>query len=85
MDNLLYTIYNGDYDISMKYEKKQQELSQQLYDEWDKVQRMFGERFVDRIFDLEGELEDLMGFHCYQEGFRLGVRLMLEAFTSANG
>ena len=46
---------------------------------------MFGDKFTDRIFDLEGELEDRRSFQSYRAGFTLGVRLMLEALTSATG
>lgn len=85
MDSLLYQIYSGEYDFTPKRDKEQQELYKKLCAEWDKVQRMFGDKFTDRIFDLEGELEDRRSFQSYREGFRLGVRLMLEALTSATG
>ena len=52
---------------------------EKLCAEWDKVQKMFGDEFIDRLFELEGEKEGWRAFHYYREGFRLGVRLMLEA------
>ena len=83
MENLLYQIYSGEYDFTPERDEKQQELQKQLYAEWDKVQRMFGDEFTDRVFELEGELEDRRSFQYYRAGFRLGVRLMLEAVTPA--
>ena len=85
MNSLLYKIYSGEYDFTPERDKEQQELYKKLYREWDKVQRMFGDKFTDRIFDLEGELEDRRSFQSYREGFRLGVQLMLDALTSATG
>lgn len=81
MSSLLYQIYSGEYDFAPKRDKKQQELYKKLCAEWDKVQRMFGDEFADRVFELEGELEDRRSFQYYRAGFRLGVRLMLEAVT----
>lgn len=79
MNDILREIFDGDYDITPERDKEQQELEQKIYEEWDKVQRMFGDEFVERLFDLEGEREDWRAFHYYQAGFRLGVRLVLEA------
>lgn len=81
MSSLLYQIYSGEYDFAPKRDKKQQELYKKLCAEWDKVQRMFGDEFTNRVFELEGELEDRRSFQYYRAGFRLGVRLMLEAVT----
>ncbi len=83
MPSLLYEIYNGDYDITPKWDEKQQELSRKLCAEWEKAEKMFGGAFTDRLMELEGERDDRRAFHYYREGFRLGVRLMLEALTSA--
>ena len=85
MSSLLYQIYSGEYDFTPKRDKEQQELYKKLYREWDKVQRMFGDEFADRVFDLGGELNDRRAFQSYRAGFCLGVRLMLEALTSATG
>lgn len=82
MDSLLYDIYNGDYDITPKWDKKQREMTEKLCAEWDKVQTMFGDQFLDRLLELEGERDDQRAFHYYREGVRLDVRLMLEALTS---
>lgn len=81
MSSLLYQIYSGEYDFTPERDKKQQELYKKLCVEWDKVQRMFGDEFTDRVFELEGELEDRRSFQYYRAGFCLGVRLMLEAVT----
>lgn len=45
---------------------------------------MFGDGFMDRLLDLEAERDDRRAFHYYRAGFRLGVRLMLEALTPAS-
>lgn len=81
MDSLLYQIYSGEYDFTPKRDKKQQEL----YAELDKVQKVFGDEFIDRLLELEGEREDRRSFQSYRAGFCLGVWLMLEALTSATG
>ena len=79
MKDILREIFDGEYDITPKRDKTQQELDEKLCAEWDKVQKMFGAEFIDRLFELEGEKEGWRAFHYYREGFRLGVRLMLEA------
>ena len=79
MKNILREIFDDEYDITPKRDETQQKLDQKLYREWDKVQKMFGDTFVDRLLELEGERQDWRNFHYYQAGFRLGVRLMLEA------
>lgn len=84
MHSLLYEIYSGDYDTTPERDKKQQELYNKLYAEGEKVQRMFGDEFMNHLFDIESELEDRRSFQYYQAGFRLGVRLMLEALTPAS-
>ena len=85
MDSLLYQIYSGEYDFNPERDETQRQLYKKRYEEWDKVQRMFGDEFIDRVFSLEGELEDRRSFQSYRAGFTLGVRLMLEALTSATG
>ena len=79
MKDILREIFDGEYDITPKRDKTQQELDEKLCAEWEKVQKMFGDEFIDRLFELEGEKEGWRAFHYYREGFRLGVRLMLEA------
>ena len=83
MESILHEIYDGDYDITPERTKQQRELDQKLCAELDKIHRMFGDEFIERLMDLEGEREDWRAFHYYREGFRLGVRLMLEALTPA--
>ena len=79
METLLREIFDGEYDITPKRDKKQRELGEQLCIEWDKIEKMFGGEFVNRLVDLEGKREEWREFHSYQAGFRRGVRLMLEA------
>lgn len=79
MSSLLYDIYNGDYEIPQKRDETLREVEKNLYAEWDKVQRMFGDAFIEHILELEDERDDRRAFRCYRAGFRLGVHLMLEA------
>ena len=81
MDSLLYQIYSGEYEFTPDREEKQPALYAQL----DKVEEILGGGFVDRLLELEGEAEDRRAFQSYRAGFCLGVRLMLEALTSATG
>ena len=81
MESILHEIFDGEYDFTPKRDKKQQNLDKRVYMEWEKVQRIFGDEFVDRLFELEGEREGWRAFRYYQAGFRLGVRLMLEALA----
>lgn len=85
MNSLLYKLYSGEYDFNPERDGTQQQLYKKRYEEWDKVQRVFGDEFIERVFRLEGELSDRRAFQCYREGFTLGVRLMIEALTSATG
>ena len=57
MKDILREIFDGEYDITPKRDKTQQELDEKLCAEWDKVQKMFGDEFIDRLFELEGEKE----------------------------
>ena len=79
MKDILREIFDDEYAITPKWDKTQQEINEKLCTEWDKIGKMFGDKFIDRLFELEGEKEKWRAFHYYREGFRLGVRLMLEA------
>lgn len=79
MESILYQLFSGNYDITPKLDKTQQELVEQITAEWDKIQQAFGREFVDHLGELEGEREDWRNFQYYCSGFVLGVRLMLEA------
>lgn len=82
MDDTLREIFNGDYDITPERDKEQRDLGKKLCVELDKIRSMFGDEFMERLLDLEGELEEWRDFHYYRAGFRLGVRLMLEALKA---
>ena len=77
MNSLLYQLYTGDYDTTLERDKRQRELDRKIYDEWEKVQKMFGDSFTDRLFELEGEREELREFLYFRKGFSLGIQLML--------
>ena len=81
MESILYQLYSGDYDITPKWDKKQQESRSQVSAEMEKVQEVFGIDFVNHLFDLEVEENVQENYQYYRSGFILGARLMLEALT----
>ena len=81
MESILYQLFSGEYDITPKWDKTQQELSKASLAELDKVAAVFGSEFMDRLFDLEAEEDGLRNYQYYRSGFLLGARLMLEALT----
>lgn len=85
MSSLLYQIYSGEYDFTLEGDKKQQELDRKIYAEWDKVGKIFGEKFMDQLFNLKGKREEMREYLYFRKGFQLGARLMLEALTAATG
>lgn len=82
MEHILYQLSSGEYDITPKWDKTQQQLYDKLLAETDRVGAAFGEEYLDRLCDLDGELRQQQNFHYFHSGFVLGVRLMLECFTS---
>lgn len=78
MENILYQLFSGDYDITPKRDKKQQELCSQVSDEMEKVQAVFGIDFMNHLFDLEAEEGVQENYQYYRSGFLTGARLMLE-------
>ena len=81
MKNILYQLFSGEYDITPKRSKKQQELCDQIFAELDKVKAVFGDEFLDRLLELIGERMNLENFQYYRSGLVLGARLMLEALN----
>ena len=81
MESILYQLFSGDYDITPNQDKKQQELRAQISAEIEKIEAVFGEEFLDRLLDLDGERAELQHFQYYRSGFLLGARLMLEALN----
>ena len=79
MGNILYELFSGDYDITPKQDKKQQELSEAALVELEKIAAVFGVEFVDRLCELEGDQADWRNYQYYRSGFLLGARLILEA------
>ena len=85
MENILYQLFSGDYDITPQRDKKQRELAQQAANEWEKIEKALGRKFVDHLAELEGELEDWQHFQYYRSGFLLALRLMLEVLGTTSG
>ena len=85
MEDILYHLSNGDYDITPERDKKQQELYNQRYAELEKIQAVFGLDFMNRLFDLEAECEVQQNYKYYRSGFILGAQLMLEALDVKPG
>lgn len=79
MEDILYTLFSGEYDITPKRDKKQQELCDRIFAETDQIRAVFGAEFLDRLCDLESERAERRNFQYYRSGFLLGARLMLEA------
>ena len=46
MENILYQLFSGEYDITPKRDKKQQELCDQIFAELDKVEAVLGDKFL---------------------------------------
>ena len=42
MESILYQLFSGEYDITPKRDKKQQELYDQIFAETDKIEAVFG-------------------------------------------
>ena len=83
MNDLLFTLFSGQYDPTPRLDERQQQLLdlRRPYDQ--AIHRAFGLRFVDEYHQLIGEQSDYTEWLSFQEGFRLGMRLMLEALRPA--
>lgn len=78
MEDILYQLFSGDYDVTPKQGEKQQELRRRIFAELDRVEAAFGSDYLDRLFDLDSQWNAWKDFAYYRSGFALGVRLMLE-------
>lgn len=83
MDDILYALWNGDYDPTPERDREDKALSDQSAQFGSAVKEAFGLDFMDRWGEIEGEQADRRAFQHYREGFRLGVRLVLEAIRPA--
>ncbi len=81
MDKLLLELYNGNYDITSMQDEAQEEITQKLSVLLEQVQKQIGLDLVDQLTGLYAERSGLSEFRYYQEGFRLGAKLMLAALT----
>lgn len=78
MEDILYQLFSGEYDITPERDKKQQELRAQIFSELDRVEAAFGTEFLDRLLDLDGERAQQEYYQYYRSGFLTGARLILE-------
>ena len=85
MSSLLYELYRGEYDIGTYREENEEKIARELTLVLTEVKAKFGVEFADRLSGLYVDQRALSDYRYYREGFALGVRLMLEAFTSATG
>lgn len=83
MDDFLYQFFCGDYDPTPERDREDKALSGQSGQFISAVKEAFGLDFMDRWGEIEGERADRRAFQYYREGFRLGVRLVLEAIRPA--
>ena len=83
MNSLLFELYNGDYDVTPKLDKAQEEINRNLCVLLEQIQEQLGLDTVDQLTGLYAQRGDLSDFRYYREGFRLGVQLMLEVFMPA--
>jgi len=79
MEDILYQLFSGDYDITPERSKKQQKLCSQISAEMEKVQAVFGIDFVNHLFDLKEDDDVLQNYQYFRSGFLTGAGLMLEA------
>ena len=85
MENILYQLFTGDYDITPQRDKKQQELYDRIFAELDKVEKFLGADFLDHLVGLGIDFERQQNFQYYRSGFLLALRLMLEVLGTTSG
>ena len=49
------------------------------------IQKVYGPDFIDRLMELKEAMLGFQGVNHFTRGFSLGIRLMVEALTSATG
>lgn len=81
MNEVLYKLYNGDYDPEQEPDEEWQNISQRLLELGGKIQDTMGLAFLDQWSNVQVEANDWRCCRCYQAGFCLGARLMLDVLT----
>ena len=83
MDDLLFTLFSGQYDPTPPLDRRQEELlnRRRPYDQ--AIHQAFGLKFIDAYHQLWGEQQEYMAWLAFQAGVRLGGRLALEALRPA--
>ena len=80
--SILSDIYNGEYRGQASRAHYPQELRDTDMEFWDKVTEALGSEVVDTHFYKLCETENINDIHHFREGFKLGVQLMLEVFST---
>ncbi len=78
--SILADIYNGKYQGQASRAHYPQELRDKDMEFWDKVTEALGSEVVDAHLYKLCEKGNLTDIHHFREGFKLGVRLMLEVY-----
>ena len=76
--DILEDLYYGQYHVSLPASEKFRELQKQELAFWDHIKEAVGLAYLEEHFDHLAEREGMIELHCFQEGIRLGVSLMLE-------
>ena len=79
MDSILDELYESLPQPDSLRQEKKQALWKEYFPLCQRVQDAFGLEFVDRLTQLKGELDRQEDLSQFRRGFRLGVRLTLEA------
>ncbi len=80
--SILTDIYDGEYRAPHSRPPCPQELEDNDLAFWDKAAEALGLDAIDAHMNLLHEKQHLTDIHHFREGFKLGVQLMLEVFST---
>ena len=83
MENILDEIFDALYSPLPTDTERWKALRAELIPMQSQIQETFGLEFLDRLNDLDAELETEERRAVFHRGFRVGARLMLSALTPA--
>ena len=78
MNNIISTLYSGQYDPTYQCSPRYHELMEQLDPMCELIHHTFGLQFIDRFTLLFSELAYEQGLDGYRQGVLFGTKLMLE-------